>query len=550
MSNFPTPPNLSTTSANTSSLSISPNPSVPLDNSPNNFSTNSASSYANFKFLLKNLRPSHRASLWVGLATLLGAILRLIGLKHPAELIFDETYYVKDAWSLWKLGYEGTWNAKADSLLKNGQIPSLDPQASYVVHPPLGKWLLGVFEPVFGLNNPIGWRIATVCFGIALIALTGKVAWDLWRRPRLAGFAALLVAIDGVGITLSRIAILDVIFAFFALLGLWFVIRDGLYLQRQFLATKTYQTTKSLKPAYWYRPNLIAAGLTFGLGAGVKWSAIYVLAFAGLTIFWYELYLRIQYNCRSNWINTIFQQGFSAFLSLVPVAALTYLATWFSWFYSNNSYLRHSRSNALISWWYYHQQMWDFHHKLTSAHPYSAPAWKWLFLGRPTCFYWWRSPDGTQVSTITSLGNPLIWFSALFAFIYVLYRLIRFRCPVAAFITCGYLGTWGCWLLYPQRTIFQSYSIALLPFVALALTYAAYFFLLPANKSEVNSCPANLTLSSLNPTTPVITRWKRNSAIIYLGTLFILLIYFYPIWAGLKITYSNWIYHMWFPWWI
>lgn len=34
-----------------------------------------------------------------GLAVI-AAILRMIGLGHPKELIFDETYYVKDAYSL------------------------------------------------------------------------------------------------------------------------------------------------------------------------------------------------------------------------------------------------------------------------------------------------------------------------------------------------------------------------------------------------------------------------------------------------------------------
>ena len=40
--------------------------------------------------------------------TLLAAVLRLVNVGHPHQLAFDETYYVKDAWSLWTLGYEGT----------------------------------------------------------------------------------------------------------------------------------------------------------------------------------------------------------------------------------------------------------------------------------------------------------------------------------------------------------------------------------------------------------------------------------------------------------
>ncbi|MGO1770698.1 MAG: hypothetical protein ACTHZX_12160, partial [Microbacterium sp.] len=41
------------------------------------------------------------------LITAVAAVVRFVALGHPHELVFDETYYVKDAWSLWNLGYEG-----------------------------------------------------------------------------------------------------------------------------------------------------------------------------------------------------------------------------------------------------------------------------------------------------------------------------------------------------------------------------------------------------------------------------------------------------------
>ena len=44
---------------------------------------------------------------------LVAAVARLAGLGYPAKLVFDETYYVKDAWSLVHLGYEGSWIADA-----------------------------------------------------------------------------------------------------------------------------------------------------------------------------------------------------------------------------------------------------------------------------------------------------------------------------------------------------------------------------------------------------------------------------------------------------
>ena len=53
---------------------------------------------------------------WIatGVVGVIAALLRLIGLGHPKTLMFDEIYYVKDAYSLWHLGYEGSWKDMAD----------------------------------------------------------------------------------------------------------------------------------------------------------------------------------------------------------------------------------------------------------------------------------------------------------------------------------------------------------------------------------------------------------------------------------------------------
>ncbi|MFM6971759.1 MAG: hypothetical protein ACKOWH_04135, partial [Rhodoluna sp.] len=41
----------------------------------------------------------------------LAAVLRLWNLAYPQKLVFDETYYVKDAWTLWNTGAERAWPA-------------------------------------------------------------------------------------------------------------------------------------------------------------------------------------------------------------------------------------------------------------------------------------------------------------------------------------------------------------------------------------------------------------------------------------------------------
>src|SRR5690606_36224104 len=48
---------------------------------------------------------------WGGPAAVLviAAATRLIGLEHPQQIVFDEAYYVKDAYALAYLGYEAAW---------------------------------------------------------------------------------------------------------------------------------------------------------------------------------------------------------------------------------------------------------------------------------------------------------------------------------------------------------------------------------------------------------------------------------------------------------
>lgn len=77
---------------------------------------------------------------WLATAVVvaIAAILRFTNLGHPPGKIFDEIYYARDAWALVDKGVE--WNYK-------------DGGPSYVVHPPLGKWLIGLGEWAFGYSD-------------------------------------------------------------------------------------------------------------------------------------------------------------------------------------------------------------------------------------------------------------------------------------------------------------------------------------------------------------------------------------------------------------
>ena len=56
------------------------------------------------------------------LAAVVGGILRFVRLGDPHALVFDETYYVKDAYSLLQSGYERNWADKANDHFMSGDF--------------------------------------------------------------------------------------------------------------------------------------------------------------------------------------------------------------------------------------------------------------------------------------------------------------------------------------------------------------------------------------------------------------------------------------------
>ena len=115
---------------------------------------------------------------WAGplLVTLFGAFLRFNRLGLPHAVLFDETYYVPDAYSILKHGVEIDHVSNVNALLTRGSTHILEgTKGEYVVHPPLGKMLIAVGEWLFGLT-PFGWRFAVAVAGSLAILMTARIA--------------------------------------------------------------------------------------------------------------------------------------------------------------------------------------------------------------------------------------------------------------------------------------------------------------------------------------------------------------------------------------
>src|SRR6516225_3540137 len=167
--------------------------------------------------------PDDRPWGWLGplLVTAFGTFLRFNRLQVPHALIFDETYYAKDAWSILHHGVEWNLVKNANDLILAGNDNIFQPCSGtgcgeYVVQPPVGKLLIAAGEWLYGLD-PLGWRVSSAFFGTLAVLIMCRVARRLTRSTLLGCVAGLLLALDGLEFVLSRTGILDIFLMFFTL---------------------------------------------------------------------------------------------------------------------------------------------------------------------------------------------------------------------------------------------------------------------------------------------------------------------------------------------
>ncbi|MCR2762358.1 phospholipid carrier-dependent glycosyltransferase [Microbacterium sp. zg.B48] len=490
------------------------------------------------------------------LVTLLAGILRLWNLGHPHALVFDETYYVKDAWAQWVLGYAAKWPDGANAAFVAGETDGFSSQGSFVVHPPLGKFLIGVGMAIFGADSSFGWRITTAVFGTATVLLLYLVAKTLTGSVAFATVASYLMAIDGLAIVLSRIALLDIFLTFFVLLAFWFVLLDRREHVVRLAALVAARSAGGERPAWgpvlWSRPWVMAAGAAAGAATAVKWSGVYVIAGLGIYLVVTDALARRRAGVGFWPTDAALRQGPATFVMFVPIALVVYVASWIGWLATDGGWDRHAADlapvtgfwswvpSALQSLWLYHRSIYNFHVELSSAHAYASPAWQWPLLLRPTSMYAETTPYGEGgcsfangcIENIYSMPNPLIWFASVAAVLYLGYRFVRTRDWRYAVVLTGVAVTYLPWLLYPERTMFQFYTIAMLPFLLLALTFAL------RDLSGAGRADLYRRLSG------------QRMVLVFLLVATVLSAFWYPILTGMLVPYDFWRAHNWLPGWV
>src|SRR5882672_2190962 len=127
-----------------------------------------------------------------------GLWIRVVNLGFPRSLTWDEHHFVENARNY--IHHKHDWND----------------------HPPLGKLLIAPWMLAFG-DTSTSFRMSSLVFGLASIAIAGSFAARLFRDRRAGWLASAFIAADGFCIAFSKTALLDGVLTALMLLTVWLV---------------------------------------------------------------------------------------------------------------------------------------------------------------------------------------------------------------------------------------------------------------------------------------------------------------------------------------
>lgn len=278
-------------------------------------------------------------------------------------------------------------------------------------HPPLAKLMIAAGMKALG-DTPAGWRIAgAVCGSVTLVAI---FLWGylLLENFELALMAALLTLLNNFLYVMSRVAMLDVFYFMFVMLGILtftcaVMVRELSTVRRRIL--------------------IFGTGVLFGAGAACKWNAAVFLACIALISGF--LYLSNGYKTREIGIATL-----AGGLGIIPglIYCLSFLPLFAAVQVPFSLHALGAENRFIWEW-----------HRAAQGNPALNIRWyQWFF----------RSTPDRGLSYL--MGNFVVMWPGVPAVLYCAWRALRERTHAFAeiIVVATYSANILQWLLIPQKS--------------------------------------------------------------------------------------------------
>jgi dolichyl-phosphate-mannose-protein mannosyltransferase len=508
---------------------------------------------------------------WVAVLSVaaIAAVIRFAAIDDPREMVFDELYYAKAGCV--QVTDLSEKDCRVDSADERYWVENEWDMGSWV-HPPLGKLTIGLGIEAFSMSS-FGWRITSALAGIGVAVFTALMAQLLLGRPVWTFVAGLLVAVDGLNVVQSRVALLDIHLAFWVTLGFLLLLLD-----RRWIGRRTDRRGPTAEPAPdvppadpdsppadpvpaaapprvpspFLRPWRLAAGAAFGAAMAVKWSGAMAIPAAVLLTYIWETTRRRQEGRTggSAFVRALGLETLGVVVAFAIVPVVVYALTWVPWIVHFDA--------SLADFLTQHRDMWNYHRDLrataldastdtfTPTHAYYSKAWTWIPMLRPVSYF--VEDLGPDIRQILAIGNPVLFWGTMWTIPYCAWAWWRKRDWTPGFVVVAFAGLYLPWFLV-SRPQFFFYALPLTPFMALAAVYtlrdlaAAHLVIRDHESGEV----------AVDPETgePAISRRKPYLPFVwgYVAAAVGLFLWMWPILTAGRIADTMWKARVWFRGW-
>lgn len=362
-------------------------------------------------------------------------------------------------------------------------------------HPPLGKVIMSWFIGLFGMT-PFGWRFAGALCGILMLPAMYLLVKQITKRTDMAFYGMMLMTLDCMHLTQTRLATIDSYPVLFIILSYLFMLR---FMQRDIV----------LDDARKLLPDLALSGFFMGCGFASKWIGAYAGIGLAVLFFWTcirhlrlgreaTVMLKTADSLSEAAVATLSQRAQYAWkrivvlclwclLFFVAVPLAIYLLSYVVHFADREfESIGHFIKTVYNTNFGKYNSMLSYHGTpgLGMDHYYYSPWYEWPLMLTPMYYASAAFKPEGMTYAIFCFGNPWVWVVGIAGIAYTLYRWVlghRYRingregcwqlfrsnwdvCP--AFVLIGLLAQFLPWVLVPRGTYIYHY-FASVPFLVL-----------------------------------------------------------------------------------